>query len=84
MKIVSVALIAGIGIAASALPASAFPGSSAIIGRPAADAGNVLLIQFTAPRASPLSPTGEYNGRSEERGGSFKRKTKTVKKLTQH
>ena len=71
MKIVSVALLAGIGMAASTLPAAASVASSAMIGSPDIYSGNALLIQYTAPpRPSRLGPTGEYNGRSEEPDGN--------------
>jgi hypothetical protein len=78
MKIVSVALLAGLGMAASAFPAAASPAPSAAIGGSDAYSGNALLAQYSAP--SRLSGTGEYNGRSEERGGNFKPKSKKVKK----
>jgi hypothetical protein len=81
MKIISVALLAGLGIAASALTASASPVLSPMIGNPDTNAGSMLLVQYSGP--SRLSATGEYNGRSEARGGSFK-PTKKVKKITRH
>jgi hypothetical protein len=52
-----------------------------MIGNPDTNAGSMLLVQYSGP--SRLSATGEYNGRSEARGGSFKR-TKKVKKITRH
>jgi hypothetical protein len=78
MKIVSAALLAGLGMVASALPAAASPAPSATIGGSDGYSGHALLIQYSAP--SRLSGTGEYNGRSEERGGNFKRKAKKAKK----
>jgi hypothetical protein len=68
MKIVGVALLAGLGTAAMALPAL---GSPAAIGGPDSEAGKAASVQV-----AQLSSTGEYSGRSEERGGNFKKKKK--------
>jgi hypothetical protein len=75
MKIISVALLAGLGMGASALPAAASLGSPTTVRGQDTYSANTLLAQSTAQ----LGPTGEYSGRSEERGGNFKPKTKIKK-----
>ena len=77
MKITMVSLLVGLGMAASAVPSLASPASSGILGQDSLS-DRATSIQYTRP--AQLGGTGEYNGRSEDRDGNFKRTKKSKKK----